>query len=266
MTTAQNERTFLVGKLPVTLRTSPRRTKDLSITADGRVLVRAPHGTSNTEAAALVRRRREWIYRQLHRRQGRRLDRPAKQFDDGEEFQVHGVPHRLRLTDVHAQDDLVEQYRSSETEAWLHLRSDAAAHPNRARNALIHWYARRTQSWLDLHRAEFARNRHHLALGLRVTAKLSSSLVAYRPRHELVLSWSCAQLPDRDLRTLVADALGLADAGDLPRLRKAYRSLWLGDIRHPQSLVTADWCAASDRGHRSVILPSGSAKLPRTDS
>ncbi|WOX11493.1 hypothetical protein [Streptomyces sp. N50] len=54
------------------------------------------------------------------------------------------------------------------------------------------------------------------------------------------LSRAAAQLARSNLHMLVADALGLAVAGDLNQLHRAYGHLWFGDIRPTMRPVGAD--------------------------
>ncbi|MGI5401980.1 YgjP-like metallopeptidase domain-containing protein [Streptomyces sp. CA-135486] len=175
------ERTFLVGKLPITLRTSTRRTKGLEVTTDGQIIVRAPLGTSNTEAAALVRRRREWTYRQLHRANQHRPERPAKELVNGEVFTIQGVPHHLRLVDHDSQEHPIVQHRHTPAGPRLHIHRSLAAHPEQARNALIRWYAERAQDWLNAYGPGIVQYRGKTDLGLRVSTRLANALVAYKP-------------------------------------------------------------------------------------
>ncbi|MEU3783368.1 YgjP-like metallopeptidase domain-containing protein [Streptomyces sp900129855] len=227
----RNERTFKVGKLDVVLRTSTRRTKDVGITTDGQVAVRAPHGTSTMEAANLVRRRREWIYRQLLRLQQNQPTPVTKTLVEGEEFTVFGTLHRLHLATMTDDDQPASVHRHPETGPHLHLDRRLADHPEHARNTLIHWYAQQAQNWLDQNGEQLVPKTEEAKPRLRASVRLSIALIAHRPHHELILSWAAAQLTDTNLRILVADTLGRAPAAALHRLHTAYRNLWLGDVR-----------------------------------
>lgn len=229
--TTRNQRTFKVGKFDVTLRTSSRRTKDVGVTTDGQIVVRAPHGTTTMEAAHLVRRRRESIYRQLLRLEHNRPQPVTKALVQGEEFHVFGTPHLLHLADTTDDDPAVTAHHHPETGPHLHLDRRLANRPDHARNALIHWYAQQAQNWLDQNGEQVALNLDESRTRLRASVRLSTALIAHRPYHELTLSWAAAQLTDTNLRILVADTLGRAPATALHQLRGAYRNLWLGDVR-----------------------------------
>lgn len=235
----RTERTFKVGKLDVVLRTSTRRTKDVGITTDGQIVVRAPHGTSTMEAAHLVRRRREWIYRQLLRLQQNQPTPVTKTLFEGEEFTVFGTPHRLHLATI-TDDEQPVTIHQPETGPELHLDRRLADRPDQALNTLIHWYAQQAQNWLDQNGGQLVPKMEETKPRLRASVRLSTALIAHRPRHELVLSWAAAQLTDTNLRILVADTLGRAPAAALHRLHTAYRNLWLGDVRAPTASALPD--------------------------
>ncbi|MDQ8707839.1 DUF45 domain-containing protein [Streptomyces sp. LHD-70] len=230
---SRTERTFKVGKLDVLLRTSTRRTKDVGITARGQVVVRAPHGTTTMEAANLVRRRREWIYLQLLRLERSRAAPITKVLAEGEEFHVFGTPHRLHLADITDAEQPVTTHHDPETGPRLHLDRRLANRPDHARHTLIHWYAQQAQNWLDENGGQLVWNPGKNTTRLRASVRLSTALIAHRPRHELILSWAAAQLTDANLRVLVADTLGRAPADALHRLHGTYRIVWLGDVRTP---------------------------------
>ncbi|MET9964820.1 YgjP-like metallopeptidase domain-containing protein [Streptomyces sp. NPDC006356] len=224
------ERLIKVGEFDVLLRTSTRRTKDIGITANGQVVVRAPHGTTPMDAAALVRRRREWIYRQLHRLERTKAAPVTKALAEGEEFPVLGTPHRLHLVDITDDDPPVTCHHHPTEGPLLQLDQRLISRPTHARNALIHWYAQQAQDWLDQNGEHITLKQDKAKTRLRSSVRLSTALIAHRPHHELVLSWAAAQLTDANLRTLIADTLGRAQATALRDLHNAYRSLWLGEL------------------------------------
>lgn len=224
------ERLIKVGEFDVLLRTSTRRTKDIGITVDGQVVVRAPHGTTPMDAAALVRRRREWIYRQLHRLKRARTTPVTKTLTEGEEFLVLGTPHQLDLAHITDDTPPVTTHHHPTNGPLLQLDHRLAGRPTHARNALIHWYAQQAQNWLNENGEHITLNQDKARTRLRASVRLSTALVAHRPHHELVLSWAAAQLDHANLRTLIADTLGRAPAAALRDLRNAYRNLWLGEL------------------------------------
>ncbi len=93
----QHQRTLLVGGATVTVRTSNRTTLGLDVTKAGDIVVRGPHHTTDAEAAALVERRRRWIYRQLNHLAEISPHAPVRHLADGEQFTLLGRRYRFRI-------------------------------------------------------------------------------------------------------------------------------------------------------------------------
>lgn len=94
--TYKTERTITVGTITIHVRTSDRTTLDLAVAATGRVVIRDPHHTTDTQAADLALRRR-WIYRQLTHLTDTTPTNPVKALGADEESTVLGPLHRLPI-------------------------------------------------------------------------------------------------------------------------------------------------------------------------
>ncbi|MEV0373547.1 YgjP-like metallopeptidase domain-containing protein [Streptomyces sp. NPDC050636] len=77
-----------VGGTTITLKTSNRTTLDLDVTTTGKIVVRGPHSTTDSQAADLAERRRHWIYRKLTRLAARAPLDPPRHISTGETFTV----------------------------------------------------------------------------------------------------------------------------------------------------------------------------------
>ncbi|WP_372407356.1 YgjP-like metallopeptidase domain-containing protein [Streptomyces luteireticuli] len=224
------ERTIQVGDMAVTLRTGNRRTRALSVTSAGAIVVHAPHGTSNATAIDLVKRRREWIYRQIAQRTYDRANHPVKELVNGETFLLLGTTYLLHLAPPGPHPEPTVQHHASDDGPRLRISNTLARNPVKARRELIAWYANQAQEWLD------STGRQNVQLGirqcptLRASSRATTRWATYRPGRGLVLHWAVAQLAEENLHTLIAESLHLNHLGDLHQLHRSCKELWLGKI------------------------------------
>ncbi|MFF4507662.1 YgjP-like metallopeptidase domain-containing protein [Streptomyces sp. NPDC001401] len=120
------DRTIRVGTINVTVRTSNRTTLDVTVTKRGDIVLRGPHTTTDTDAAALVERRRAWIYRRLTHLAETLPHNPLKHLTTGEEFTVLGQPHRLQITPDTSQQRPLTSIRDPRTGDRITLHSSTA--------------------------------------------------------------------------------------------------------------------------------------------
>jgi predicted metal-dependent hydrolase len=76
---------------------SRRKTADIVIERDGRILVRAPESLADDEIAAIVKSRRYWIYRNLAEWRDLNATRVIREYRNGEGFLYLGRAYRLLL-------------------------------------------------------------------------------------------------------------------------------------------------------------------------
>lgn len=76
---------------------SPRRTLSLEITADARLVVRAPARLGEAQITRVLREKAEWIEKKLAESRQRLLGRPKKHYASGEEFLFLGRAYPLTI-------------------------------------------------------------------------------------------------------------------------------------------------------------------------
>lgn len=76
---------------------SPRRTADIVIEPDGRVIVRAPEDTSPEKIEDIIESKRLWIYKNLAEWRDLNATRVIREFRNGEGFLYLGRSYRLLL-------------------------------------------------------------------------------------------------------------------------------------------------------------------------
>lgn len=76
---------------------SPRKTADIVIERDGRVLVRAPHSISDEKIEDIVAAKRYWIYKNLAEWRDLNATRVLREYRNGEGFLYLGRTYRLTL-------------------------------------------------------------------------------------------------------------------------------------------------------------------------
>jgi predicted metal-dependent hydrolase len=76
---------------------SPRRTADIVIEPDGRVIVRAPEDTSPERIEDIIETKRLWIYKNLAEWRDLNATRVIREFRNGEGFLYLGRSYRLLL-------------------------------------------------------------------------------------------------------------------------------------------------------------------------
>ncbi|GHE09229.1 YgjP-like metallopeptidase domain-containing protein [Streptomyces alanosinicus] len=128
-----SDRTIRVGTIDVTVRTSNRTTLAVTVTRRGGIIVHGPHTTTDLDAAALVERRRSWIYQRLTHLAETAPDDPLKELAPGSGFNVLGRLHRLRIVADSDQNKPLTQLRNTPTGGWLHVRRSTTLNPDEAR-------------------------------------------------------------------------------------------------------------------------------------
>lgn len=227
------DRTIRVGALDITLRTSNRTTLGITVTQDGGIIVRGPHGTTETEAARLVERRRSWIYRQLTRITETAPDNPIKELIRGAGFNVLGLHHRLHIVPDSDQNEPLVQLRNTPTGGWLHLRRSTAHNPDKARRILINFYADTGREWLKNDHAHIPAHATNRDLTITFSTRMRTTWAHHHPTRGLTLHWATAQLPPHLLRELIHRTLNLHTIASTHDLNRALRALWLGQLTAP---------------------------------
>ncbi len=120
------------------VRSARRRTSEIGVERDGRLVVRAPVSVSGTALEQFARQKRAWVYEKLARQELLGGRPPAREFVSGEGFPYLGRSYRLLLVD---HQDAALKLR----EGRFRLRRDAV---KRARDYFVAWYTRTGQRWI----------------------------------------------------------------------------------------------------------------------
>ncbi|MFG2143708.1 YgjP-like metallopeptidase domain-containing protein [Streptomyces sp. NPDC048696] len=178
--TQSARRVIKVGMTDVTVRISNRTTLEVAVTSNGTVVVRGPQATTNEEAAALVRRRRTWIYQQLAKIAERAPENPIKTLMEGETFTLHGRPTRLHISH---ESDMV----ASASEGTLTLGHNTARNLPIARQTLINLYSSATREWLKNNYTQITQIANKANLTARSSTRLRKHWTTYHPRNGLTV-------------------------------------------------------------------------------
>lgn len=120
------------------IRSSRRRTMELSVERDGALIIRAPEYATIARMEAFFRQKRSWVYRKLALKEIYRPAGRAKEYVTGEDFEYLGRSYRLLL--VESQDVPLRL----EAGRFRLLRSDTGT----GREHFIRWYIARGLAWL----------------------------------------------------------------------------------------------------------------------
>lgn len=232
-----SDRTIRVGNIDVTVRTSNRTTLTVTVTRGGNIIVRGPGTTTDTDATALVERRRSWIYRQLSHLAETAPDNPQRELIRGAGFDILGRPHRLRIVPDDDQDEPLIQHRSTPTGAWLHMRRSTTLNLVEARRTIINFYAETGFEWLKLNQPLIARYTPNSSVPVTFSTRMRTTWTHNHPTRGLALHWATAQLPPTFLRELIHRTLGLHTIAPSRDLNNALRTLWLGRLDTPTTTV-----------------------------
>jgi predicted metal-dependent hydrolase len=89
-----------IKDLAVEVRRSGRRkTVELSVDRDGRILLHAPESADREKLETMVLAKLIWIYQQLGRKEEELHQLPAKEYVSGEGFYYRGRKYRLKIID-----------------------------------------------------------------------------------------------------------------------------------------------------------------------
>jgi predicted metal-dependent hydrolase len=218
-----------VGDLHFEVRHSPRRkTLQITVDRDGKLILFAPAGCAASELEAFVRDKRGWIYTKLAEKEALRRETSVKEYVSGEGFPYLGRSYRLLLVDE--QDAAVKL----EAGRFRLRRSDAAE----GRRQMVRWYTVHATPWLRQRVQRFAPR-------IEVTpAELSVQDLGYRwgscgKGARIHFHWKSILLPPRIVEYIVAHELvHLHEPHHTPefwhRLERAMpdfesRKLWLAE-------------------------------------
>lgn len=124
-------------------RSARRKTVELSVERDGRVLLYAPKNAGQNKLEAMVREKLLWIYQQLGRKDEELHQMPEKEYVSGEGFYYRGRKYRLKLLDE------PQPVRNGER---LRFQSGRFLMPRKlapkGREIFFGWYGKRAAEWI----------------------------------------------------------------------------------------------------------------------
>lgn len=124
-------------------RSARRKTVELTVGRDGRIILHAPENAELDKLGALVRGKLLWIYQQIGRKGEELHQMPAKEYVSGEGFYYRGRKYRLKLLDEPRPFKPGEQLRFQGSR-FLMLRALAP----KGREIFIGWYNKRAAEWI----------------------------------------------------------------------------------------------------------------------
>ena len=134
-------------------RSARRRTVELTIERDGRIILYAPETTGRNELEALTREKLLWVHQQIGRKREELYHLPEKEFVSGEGFYYRGRKYRLKLMDedlAGGNEDRLHFYNGR----FLMHRSLAP----KGYDIFVNWYTKRAADWIT-HRVRLLQNR-----------------------------------------------------------------------------------------------------------
>ncbi|MGW0898396.1 YgjP-like metallopeptidase domain-containing protein [Streptomyces goshikiensis] len=242
------ERTITVNGVTITIKTSRRTTLDLDVALTGNIIVRGPHTTTDEEARNLVTRRRRWIHKQLTHLCETAPENPEKAIENGEQFNVFGRPHTLRITRRVHDITPAAAYTHPDLGPVIDLSQSAAQNPDEARRTLISLYANTTRKWLENHGHRITQLTTKPDIPLTVSQRARTQWITRTKGGTLTLHWALSQLPTLHLRELLHRTLDLHTIADGKELDHHLQGLWLGRIQFtpdpepPVDPTTTDTC------------------------
>jgi hypothetical protein len=131
---------LVVGDLEFQVRRSERRrTLEITVERDGRLLLSAPTGCDQARLERFVQSKRRWVYEKLAAREAQKPAIPARRFVSGEGLPYLGRTFRLLL--VPEQEAPVKLAAGR----FRMRRADVA----QGREHLVRWYTAHARPWLE---------------------------------------------------------------------------------------------------------------------
>jgi predicted metal-dependent hydrolase len=124
-------------------RSARRKTVELSVERDGRVLLYAPDNADREKLQAMVREKLLWIYRQLGKKQEELHRMQSKEYVSGEGFYYRGRKYRLKLLDK-PEPVMNGEPLCFKGNRFLMPREIAS----KGRGLFISWYGKRAAEWV----------------------------------------------------------------------------------------------------------------------
>jgi predicted metal-dependent hydrolase len=180
---------------------SPRRTADIVIEPDGRVIVRAPEDTTTERIEDMIESKRLWIYKNLAKWRDLNATRVIREFRNGEGFLYLGRSYRLRLVSDQEEPLLLKAGRFC-------LRRDLVDQGEipAAKAAFRHYFVRQGMERISKCVEYFA-----LKVGVQAgkidVRELGNRWASCSPTGKLAFHWKCMMAPQRIIDYIVVHEL-----------------------------------------------------------
>jgi predicted metal-dependent hydrolase len=182
-------------------RSARRKTVELTVERDGRIMLYAPASADSTSLESLIREKLFWIYRQLSRKEEELHKLPEKEFVSGEGFYYRGRKYRLKLTDDSSGIKNGETLKFQNGRFWMPRRKAL-----RGREIFINWYSARAVEWIPK-RVRLLQNRVGVSPETIEIRDLNYRWGSCTPQGKLLFHWRLILLPPERMDYLVLHEL-----------------------------------------------------------
>lgn len=180
---------------------SPRRTADIVIEPDGRVIVRAPEDTTTERIEDIIESKRLWIYKNLAEWRDLNATRVIREFRNGEGFLYLGRSYRLLLVSDQEEPLLLKTGRFC-------LRRDLVDQGEipAAQAAFRNYFITRGIERIS-HRVAYFAAKVGVAAGKIGLRELGSRWASCSPTGNLAFHWKCMMAPPKIIDYIVVHEL-----------------------------------------------------------
>jgi predicted metal-dependent hydrolase len=180
---------------------SPRRTADIVIEPDGRVIVRAPEDATTERIEDIIESKRLWIYKNLAEWRDLNATRVIREYRNGEGFLYLGRSYRLLLVADQEEPLLLKTGRFC-------LRRDLVDHGEipAAKAAFRDYFIKRGTERISQRVAYFA-PKVGVKPGKMVVRELGNRWASCSPTGNLGFHWKCMMAPPKIIDYIVVHEL-----------------------------------------------------------
>jgi predicted metal-dependent hydrolase len=180
---------------------SHRRTADIVIERDGRVLVRAPHSVSHSRIEEIVDAKRYWIYKNLAEWRDLNATRVIREYRNGEGFLYLGRAYRLLFTSDQEQPLMLRSGRFC-----LHRDIADKGDIERAKAAFREFYISRGVDRIT-QRVEYFAPKVGITARRVEVRELGHRWASCSPKGNLAFHWKCMMAPPTIIDYLIVHEL-----------------------------------------------------------
>lgn len=180
---------------------SPRRTADIVIEPDGRVIVRAPETITAERVGDIIDSKRLWIYKNLAEWRDLNATRVIREYRNGEGFLYLGRSYRLLLVADQEESLLLKGGRF----CLLRRLADKGEIPA-AKAAFREYFIKRGLEWIS-RKAEYFTPKVGVEPGSIEVKELGSRWAVCSPTGNLSFHWKCMMAPPKVIDYIVVHEL-----------------------------------------------------------